>query len=171
MLNFTRFFKVFICINLLCLGVTQSFAAGGHGSPTGQQNWDMDSDGNADALTDGLLMLRYTFDLQGEALTASAISTGSTLTSAEVEARIASMMAIADIDGNNQVDALTDGLLLLRSLFDLTGDSLISGAVGNGATRTTESQIGQYIDTYMPGQAPVDSDGDGVADGLDAFPN
>ena len=171
MLNFTRFFKVFIFINLLCLGVTQSFAAGGHGSPTGQQNWDMDSDGNADALTDGLLMLRYTFDLQGEALTAGAISTGSTLTPAEVEARIASMMAIADIDGNNQVDALTDGLLLLRSLFDLTGDSLISGAVGNGATRTTESQIGQYIDTYMPGQAPVDSDGDGVADGLDAFPN
>ena len=34
-----------------------------------------------------------------------------------------------DIDGNEQFDALTDGLLVLRSMFGLTGTSLISGSV------------------------------------------
>ena len=33
-----------------------------------------------------------------------------------------------DIDGNKQYDALTDGLLILRGMFGLTGDSLILGA-------------------------------------------
>ena len=36
---------------------------------------------------------------------------------------------LADIDGNGEVDALTDGLMLLRYLFNLRGDSLIAGAV------------------------------------------
>ena len=36
---------------------------------------------------------------------------------------------------------------------------------------TTSLQIAQYIDSHMPGQTPADSDGDGVADSLDAFPN
>ena len=34
-----------------------------------------------------------------------------------------------DIDGNNQYDALTDGLLILRNMFGLDGSSLIAGAV------------------------------------------
>ena len=38
-----------------------------------------------------------------------------------------------DIDGNEKFDALTDGLLILRSMFGLTGDSLTSGAVANDA--------------------------------------
>ena len=33
-----------------------------------------------------------------------------------------------DIDGNDDLDALTDGLLILRGMFGLTGEALTSGA-------------------------------------------
>jgi CxxC motif-containing protein (DUF1111 family)/predicted lipoprotein with Yx(FWY)xxD motif len=149
-------------------------AGGGHGSPnspTGFNSWDMDANGEADALTDGLLMLRYSFGLRDESLTADAISPSSTMTASEVEARIAMMSVISDIDGNTEVDALTDGLLLLRYLFGLRNDSLISDVIGSGASRTSSVDITGYLDSHMPGQAPVDSDNDGVSDADDAFPN
>ncbi|MEP7085128.1 MAG: hypothetical protein ABI854_10355, partial [Betaproteobacteria bacterium] len=40
-----------------------------------------------------------------------------------------------DVDGNNVVDALTDGMLLMRAMFGLTGAAVTGGAVGPGATR------------------------------------
>jgi hypothetical protein len=120
--------------------------------PSGQIiSWDIDKDGNADALTDGLLLLRFTFGLTGDSLTNSAIAAGSSLSSSEVEAELNATLAIADIDGNGQVDALTDGLLLLRYLFGLTGDSLINSAVGTGSVRSTTAAIGQYLVDNMPG--------------------
>ncbi|MFL2500164.1 MAG: reprolysin-like metallopeptidase [Porticoccaceae bacterium] len=115
-------------------------------------NWDFDKDGTADALTDGLLLLRYTFSLRGTTLTAGAISSSSLLTAEEVEANVAEAMnGIADIDGNGEVDALTDGLMLLRYLFGLTGNSLVEGAVANNAARTDAADIETYIEAYMPG--------------------
>ena len=56
----------------------------------------------------------------------------------------------ADIDGNGTQDALTDGLLILRYSFGLTGDSLISGVVAEDATRTTAEEIEAYLATLMP---------------------
>ena len=149
-------------------------AVGGHGSPDGYgglYTWDMDSNGEADALTDGLLMLRYSFGLRDESLTADAISPNSTMTASEVETRIALMTVISDIDGNTEVDALTDGLLLLRYLFGLRNDSLVSDVIGSGASRTSSVDVTVYLDSKMPGQTPVDSDNDGVSDADDAFPN
>lgn len=114
-------------------------------------SWDFDNDGNADALTDGLLLLRYTFGLTGGSLTDSAIASGSPLTPAEVEANVASATtSFADIDGSGNVDALTDGLMLLRYLFGLTGDSLIDSAVASGAERTTAADVEAYIISLMP---------------------
>ena len=149
-------------------------AGGGHGSPnspTGFNSWDIDANGEADALTDGLLMLRYSFGLRDESLTADAISPNSPMAASEVETRVAMLSAITDIDGNAEVDALTDGLLLLRYLFGLRNDSLISDVIGSGASRTSSVDITGYLDSHMPGQAPVDSDNDGVSDADDAFPN
>ena len=57
-------------------------------------------------------------------------------TSVGIEARIAMLCTLADIDGNGSVDALTDGLLALRYLFGLTGDALISDAVASDSMRT-----------------------------------
>ena len=173
MFYFKRFFQIGLCVISFSAVVNQAYA-GGHASPSGDNNtfnWDMDANGQADALTDGLLMLRYSFGLRGEALTDSAISANSSLTPAEVEARVTLSQVIADIDGNLQVDALTDGLILLRYLFGFTGDALIDSAIGSGASRSTPAQITQYISSHMPGQLPVDSDNDGVSDSTDAFPN
>jgi hypothetical protein len=68
-----------------------------------------------------------------------------------------------DIDGNGDYDALTDGLLLLRGMFGLTEDALISGAVASDAIYASSSEIATRID--MLGDL-VDIDGNGQADAL-----
>lgn len=115
-------------------------------------NWDFDHDGNADALTDGLLLLRYAFGLTGDALVASAIAEASPLTPEQVQENVAASTttSFADIDDSGNVDALTDGLLLLRYLFGLTGDALIASAVAENATRSSSSDIQGYIESKMP---------------------
>jgi hypothetical protein len=40
-----------------------------------------------------------------------------------------------DVDGNNSVDALTDGLLLIRAMMGFTGVAVTGGAIGPGASR------------------------------------
>ena len=59
-------------------------------------------------------------------------------------------MMIADIDNNGSVDALTDGLLLLRYLFDLREDALVNGTVSPSAVRSSHSEISDYIMNHMP---------------------
>jgi hypothetical protein len=50
-----------------------------------------------------------------------------------------------DVDGNKSVDALTDGLMILRAMFGLTGTSVTSNAVGAGATRASWASIQPYL--------------------------
>ena len=62
-----------------------------------------------------------------------------------------------DIDGNSQIEPLTDGLLLLRHFFGFRGSVLISGAVGQGCTRCTASAIEEFIAQGLAG-CPVCGD-------------
>ena len=55
-----------------------------------------------------------------------------------------------DIDDNGSIDALTDGLLILRYLFGLSGDTLTNGVIGSDANRTDSEQIENYISTLTP---------------------
>jgi hypothetical protein len=57
--------------------------------------------------------------------------------------------AVLDIDGNGQLTALTDGLLVLRRLFGLTGASLIGNAIGANCTRCDAPSIEAYLSTLM----------------------
>ena len=57
---------------------------------------------------------------------------------------------LLDIDGNGKVDALTDGLVILRYVFGLRGDVLIGGVVASDATRTSAEEIEAYLATLMP---------------------
>ncbi|MGB1403874.1 MAG: glycoside hydrolase family 3 N-terminal domain-containing protein, partial [Porticoccaceae bacterium] len=116
-------------------------------------SWDMDANGAVDALTDGLLVLRYLFGLRGDALLSSAVASDSQLSTEEISARIDTNITIADIDGNGENDALTDGLLVLRYLFGLRNDALTAEAIGVGATRTDPNDIGAYIESYYPGNS------------------
>jgi hypothetical protein len=65
---------------------------------------------------------------------------------------------VLDVDGDHTVNALTDGVILLRAMLGLSGDSLIAGAVGAGAARTTAAQIEPFVHL-----AALDLDGDGNA--------
>ena len=112
--------------------------------------WDFDGNGQADALSDGLMMLRYCFGLRDEMVTASAMATGSPMSSEQVVAEIEAAMDIADIDADGELNALTDGLLLLRYLFGLRDDILTNGAVGPDATRSSNSDIQNYLESHMP---------------------
>ena len=113
-------------------------------------SWDYDGNGDADALTDGLIMMRYSFGLRGDTMAQGAISTDSVMSIAQVEERVLSSMKIADIDNDGDVDALTDGLLLLRHLFAMQDDSLVNGAVGQKAARKTKHAIKEHLNKYMP---------------------
>jgi predicted outer membrane repeat protein len=52
---------------------------------------------------------------------------------------------LADIDGNGMVQALTDGLLMLRFAFGFTGATLVSGAVAGNCLRCTAAEIVAYL--------------------------
>ena len=91
---------------------------------------DVDGNGTLDALTDGLLNLRWQFGFSGQTLIANAVGAGCTrCTAGEIEGYLSSIESQLDIDGNGIVGALTDGLLALRFLFGFSGDVLVSGAV------------------------------------------
>ena len=55
-----------------------------------------------------------------------------------------------DIDGDGKSEPLTDGLLLIRYLFGFSGESLISGAIGSGASRQTAQEVEDYIKALLP---------------------
>jgi hypothetical protein len=90
-------------------------------------------------------------------------------------------ISILDVDANGEVDALTDGLLLLRSMFGLTDDVLITGVVSADATVSDSTAIDSYISsikgtTYgeltsgggsQGPQGPQGEKGDAGADGSD----
>uniref|UniRef100_UPI00404818C8 immunoglobulin-like domain-containing protein n=1 Tax=Yoonia sp. TaxID=2212373 RepID=UPI00404818C8 len=112
---------------------------------------DLDGNGQYDALTDGLLLLRGMFGLDGSALVTGTIAPDAAYTeSVDIESRIATLGDLADIDGNGEIDALTDGLLTLRYLFGLQGDTLINGVVAGDATRKTAEEIEAHLETLMP---------------------
>jgi hypothetical protein len=104
-----------------------------------------------DALTDGLLVIRHLFGLTGSSLTTGALGGTATRTDpAAVKTYLDAVRPALDIDGNATVDASTDGVLILRYLFGLRGDSLIAGAFDPLAPRATAPAIEAYIQTLMP---------------------
>jgi len=112
---------------------------------------DIDGDGTYDALTDGLLIIRYLFGLTGTSLTDQALGSGATLTEpTQLVAHLDDIRPVFDVDGNGVADALTDGLMLIRYLFGLRGPALISGAIGAEASRATAQDIETYIQSLMP---------------------
>ena len=112
---------------------------------------DIDSDGEAQALTDGLLIIRRLFGFEGSSLIAGALSPGAAITDPrDIADRIDGFAQALDVDQNGSTDALTDGLLIIRRLFGFEGSSLISGAISPNAQRTDSQQIADAIDELKP---------------------
>jgi hypothetical protein len=70
---------------------------------------------------------------------------------------------IADIDGDDDVEPLTDAMLVLRWLFGFIGDALIGGAVDSGCTYCTAEEVGARVQSLGD---TLDIDLDGEVDAL-----
>lgn len=113
---------------------------------------DIDGNGQFDGLTDGLLVLRYMFGFSGEQLINGSVATDALYTSAGViEARIEGLGERIDIDANNQLDALTDGLLILRYLLDFHETALTDNALSSDASRVEPAAIEAYLESLKTG--------------------
>ena len=116
-------------------------------SPLYASIYDIDQNDIEDALTDGLLIIRHEFGIEGANLTDGALAPNAALTNSEsIASYINDRSMLFDLDGNGSNDALTDGLLLLRYLFGISGASLIQDAIGPGATRNNYAEIKAHID-------------------------
>ena len=114
-------------------------------------SFDIDEDGDAKALTDGLLVIRYLFGFSGNSLVSGAIAAdGSRVEAEAISTYLSEAGSELDIDGDGEPKALTDGLLLIRYLFGFSGDSLVSGAIGTGAERDTTEEIESHIKSRLP---------------------
>ncbi len=161
---------------------------------------DLDGDGSVQPLTDGLLVIRYLFGFEGDALSKNALGEGAERTSGEAIVNyVENNREALDFDLDGKVEPLTDGLILIRYLFGFSNESLILNALGQNATRKLPKEIidsiGTLIDRdrdgfinsrdYFPDTAAEsldtdrdgignnsddDDDGDGVSDRVDAFP-
>ncbi|MCA9033914.1 MAG: hypothetical protein KDA91_02230 [Planctomycetaceae bacterium] len=118
-----------------------------------EQNTGLDVDGNglADATSDGLMLLRFIAGLRGQDLINGALASNATRTSAEqIENYIDTVLLdignnLLDVDDNGLVEPTSDGRLIVRYLAGMTGDSLINGAIGAGASRTAPSDISAFL--------------------------
>jgi hypothetical protein len=150
--NFLAKVVLFFC----CLFPAQSFS-GAEPSPESNTSESssslistnkIDIDGNEkfDALTDGLLLLRSMFELSGGPLITGVVADDAVYTSSsDIETRITALGDRIDIDDDGRIDALTDGLLILRYLFELSGDALTAGVISDGAQRASAVDIESYL--------------------------
>jgi hypothetical protein len=114
---------------------------------------DIDASNSAtkyDALTDGLLVIRYMQGVTGTSLTTGALGPTATRNAADIAANLNEYHWALDIDGDGTVDVVTDGLLVLRYLFGMRGDALIQGALVPTVPRNTSALIESYLGTLTP---------------------
>jgi hypothetical protein len=96
-------------------------------------SFDIDGDGVVNAMTDGLLVVRYLLGLSGDPLIEDAYNPAGTYGNpSNITSRLETLNSNnwLDIDGNNERSAATDGVLLLRAMFGLTGTAVTTGAMG-----------------------------------------
>lgn len=110
--------------------------------------WDIDQNNSVDALTDGLLLMRYAFGLRGDSLTENVRSSDSLIDKAAVEQNIEQIMHLVDINDDGTFDALSDGLILLRYLFDASENELVDEEMLT-SNRPTSGSIKAHIESHM----------------------
>ena len=99
--------------------------------------------------TDGILLVRYLLGYRGAALIATARGVSPQRDAAAVELHIQRYIdsKAFDVDGDNQVLALTDGLMIMRRLLGLSGSAL---TVGAKQTARSDTDIAAAIDLLKP---------------------
>jgi subtilisin family serine protease len=121
----------------------------------GSASCNVDADGdNVFDTSDALIILRRMLGYADAALTDStgyrvcALRTSANTLSDFIDAQIvASPPALAayDFDGDGQVLAATDGLLLLRAVLRLPASAVVAGTIGPGAQRANWNTLRSYL--------------------------
>jgi hypothetical protein len=110
---------------------------------------DADGDGRVDAMTDGLLIMRYMKNpLDISNLTANIAIPANALR--KTGAQIADFLAKSNIEivANNRLDSTVDGMLLLRSLLGFTNSGVTDGiSIPSDATRKDWLEFRQHLRT------------------------
>lgn len=112
---------------------------------------DVDGDGNADAMTDAVIILRHEFGFTRPALFDRATGADATRSQAQMAAYLSEVdRSLLDVDGDNEIRPLTDGLLIVRRLFGFSDAALVNGSVDQACTRCTSTDIAGYLDAARP---------------------
>jgi hypothetical protein len=143
-------------------------------------NLDIDANGTADALTDGLLIRRFLGGVRGAGLVQNAVAVNATRTTPAAirtylgqlrgGGAVGGFLSVLDVDVSGESTAAHDGELIQRYLFGFRGLDLVEAGFDPGATRTNHTEITAYLDQLNPGLASVsgtvflDTDGDRVHD-------
>ena len=111
---------------------------------------DIDGNQSISATTDGLMLLRAMLGLTGTVVTAGATvpsSPGVRTTWEQISPYV--HLAALNLDGSGNTDAATDGVLLLRAMFGLTGTAVTDGI--DLAPGRTWADIRTYLNTQCGG--------------------
>ena len=112
---------------------------------------DVDANQNIDALTDGLLILRYLFGLKGGAsLVENAVDVeyGNRITSESIYSYLSTNKEYLDIDSNGKSDALTDGIMIIRYIMGLNDClSLMNNSFDPEGNRIDCESVKGYLDS------------------------
>jgi serine protease len=120
--------------------------------PVGSCNADINGDAIFDK-DDAQLVLRRLFGFSASSLIANTKFRGCATRTAAIDiANFVDAQRVPvggviplDIDGDGQVLATTDGLMLLRTALGLTGDAVVAGATAPGAPRSTWLAVRGYL--------------------------
>ena len=124
--------------------------------------FDVDDNGSADALSDGIVILRYLQGFTGDVLIEGVVdASGGRNTSEAIVAELDAVYAdFLDVDGNGDADPLSDGIVIIRYLAGFSGEPLVQGAVSPQGTRTDPTDIEAFLnrpldDPLNPSPAPT----------------
>lgn len=106
---------------------------------------DVDGNGVISATSDGLMILRAMLGLTDTAVTQGATVLGAPRTTWTQIAPFVRLSSL-NIDGSGNASPATDGVLLLRAMFGLTGT-----AITNGITTRTWADIRTYLNSQCGG--------------------
>lgn len=127
---------------------------GAYETPSALPTLDVDASITAtkyDALTDGLIILRYLFGATGSSLTTNALGgTATRIDPGVMTTHLDGIRTFLDIDGNGVTETMTDGLLIIRYLFGLRGGSLVAGAADPQGSRPGVAEIEAYLQLLVP---------------------
>ena len=101
-------------------------------------------------LRDGLLALRYLFGTTGSTLADNAVAPNANRANhADILTYLDDIRPALDIDNDGRIDALTDGVLILRYMLGLTGDALVNG-MRSDSTQRSAGQMETFLKLLMP---------------------